>query len=82
MVVLTQIDDAELQQKILNRIEHATDDDLRTLWENGHGVCTSWSVLIASKIAGDPNDCYFADTGYHRMAYTKCGILIDSSPAI
>jgi hypothetical protein len=34
--------------------------------------------LLASKIAEDPNTLYFEDAGYHRMALTKCGILIDS----
>jgi len=76
---LNQDGKSELSQKILDRIERASDDELRALWENGHGVCTSWSILVASKITADPNDCYFGDVGHHRLAYTKCGILIDSS---
>jgi hypothetical protein len=34
--------------------------------------------LLASKIAKDPNDLYFADFRHHRMAFIRSGILIDS----
>jgi hypothetical protein len=37
---------------------------------------------VASKIDADPNNCCFADAGHHRMAFTKCGILIDSSAGV
>ena len=63
---------------ILQRIENADEEELRSLWVNSHGVCTSWAVLLASKIADDPNDLFFADAGDHRVAFTRSGILIDS----
>jgi len=44
-----------------------------------HGTCSSWAVLLASKIAEDPNDLYFVDVGHHKLAFTRSGIFIDSS---
>lgn len=69
---------SEMLDMILQRIENADEEELRSLWVNSHGVCTSWAVLLASKIADDPNDLFFADAGDHRVALTRCGILIDS----
>ena len=71
--------DSETKEKILQRIRNADDEELRSLWINRYGTCASWAVLLASKIAGDPNDLYFGDDGYHRVAFTRSGILIDSS---
>ena len=70
--------DLATKERILQRIENADENELRSLWENHHGSCTSWAVLLASKIAEDPNDLYFADVGHHRAAFTTSGILIDS----
>jgi hypothetical protein len=71
--------DSEMKERILQRIRNANEEELRSLWANYYGVCTSWAVLLASKIAEDPNDLYFGDVGHHRMAFTRSGILIDSS---
>src|SRR5271156_949546 len=71
--------DATLMEKVSGRIINASDEELRRLWAKNHGVCTSWAVLVASKIATDLNEITFADTGHHRLAFTNCGILIDSS---
>jgi hypothetical protein len=70
--------DSETMARILQRIQNTNENELQSLWANCHGGCTSWAVLLASKIAEDPNDLYFEDAGYHRMALTRCGILIDS----
>jgi hypothetical protein len=70
--------DSETMETILQGIRNANENELRSLWENRHGGCTSWAVLLASKIAKDPNDLYFADFRHHRMAFTRSGILIDS----
>jgi hypothetical protein len=70
---------AEIKGRILRKIENASEEELQILWANHHGVCTSWAVLLASKIAEDPNDLSFADSGNHRLAFIRCGILIDSS---
>ena len=70
--------DSETMARISQRIQNANENELRSLWANRHGGCTSWAVLLASKTAEDPNALYFEDAGYHRMALTRCGILIDS----
>jgi len=70
--------DSETKERILQRIRNANEEELRSLWIKNYGICTSWAVLLASKIAKDPNDLFFADAGNHRVAFTKCGILIDS----
>src|SRR5271156_1452478 len=71
--------DAALMDKISGRITNASDEELRPLWAKNHGTCTSWAVLMASKIATDLNEISFADSGHHRLAFTNCGILVDSS---
>jgi hypothetical protein len=73
---------AALEETIRNKIENAGEDELRSLWENFHGVCTSWVILVASKIATDFKGILFLDEGHHRMAITTCGILIDSSARV
>jgi hypothetical protein len=70
--------DSEMKERILQRIRNANEEELRSAWVNNYGTCTSWAVLLASKIAEDPNDLFFADAGNHRVAFTRCGILIDS----
>lgn len=70
--------DLKTKMRILQRIQNANENELRSLWANLHGSCASWAVLLASKIAEDLNTLYFEDAGYHRMALTRCGILIDS----
>ena len=70
--------DSKTMERILQGIQNANENELRSLWEDHHGDCTSWAVLLASKIAEDPNDLYFVDLGHHRMAFTRSGILIDS----
>jgi hypothetical protein len=70
--------DSDIMEMILQRIRNANENELRSLWANHHGGCTSWAVLLASKIVEDPNDLYFGDAGYHRMAFTRSGILIDN----
>jgi hypothetical protein len=70
--------DSETRERILQGIQNANENELRSLWANRHGSCASWAVLLASKIAEDPNDLFFADVGYHRMAFTRSGIFIDS----
>ena len=70
--------DSEMKKKILRRIRNASEKELQSLWADCHGLCTSWAVLLASKIAEDPNDLYFGDAGRHRVAFTKSGVLIDS----
>ncbi|KAN0086358.1 hypothetical protein V8E54_000046 [Elaphomyces granulatus] len=32
-------------QRIVQRIEEAGEEELRPLWDSGHGLCTSWAVL-------------------------------------
>jgi len=73
---------ALLKQTIPNKIATASKDELQSLWADSHGVCTSWAILVASKIARDPDDLTFADAGHHRMAFTTSGILTDSSSRI
>jgi hypothetical protein len=68
----------EMKERILQRIQNANEEELRSLWADHHGTCSSWAALLASKIAGDPNELFFADTGHHRLAFTRSGILIDS----
>lgn len=64
------------------RIRQSPDDELRRLWVEHHGLCTSWSILIASMLFDDPNTMYFGDDGRHRLAYTSHGLVIDSSARI
>jgi len=71
--------DVALTGKVSDRITNASDEELRPLWVKNHGVCTSWVVLVASKVTTDLNKISFADTGHHRLAFTYCSILIDSS---
>jgi hypothetical protein len=79
LCLLTKLEtDSETKERILQRIRNANEEELRSLWIKNYGICTSWAVLLASKIAKDPNDLFFADAGNHRVAFTKCGILIDS----
>jgi hypothetical protein len=52
-----------VDKKISDRITSASEEELRPLWAEHHGVCTSWTVLVASKIAKDPNELSFADEG-------------------
>jgi hypothetical protein len=70
--------DPKMKERILQRIRNANEEELRSLWINRQGTCTAWAVLLASKIAEDPNDLYFGDVGHHRVAFTESGILIDS----
>jgi hypothetical protein len=70
--------DSKTMERILQGIQNANENDLRSLWADHHGSCASWAVLLASKIAEDPNDLYFGDVGYHTMAFTRSGIFIDS----
>ena len=49
-------DDSEMMNRVLRRINNANDEELRPLWKNHHRVCTSEAVLLASKIADDPNN--------------------------
>jgi hypothetical protein len=71
--------ESETKGRIIQRIQNANENELRSLWADNHGTCSSWAVLLASKIAKDPNDLYFVDVGHHKLAFTKSGILIDSS---
>jgi hypothetical protein len=63
--------DSEIKERILQRIRNANEEKLRSLWANYYGVCTSRAVLLALKIAEDPNDLYFGDVGHHRMGVYK-----------
>ena len=60
------------------RIRQSPDDKLRRLWVEHHGLCTSWSILIALMFFDDPNTIYFSNDGKHRLAYTSHGLVIDS----
>jgi hypothetical protein len=71
-----------LHTTISHKIETKYDQELDLLWKNNHGMCTSWSILIGSKLENlgfqDFKFC-LADSGRHRLGYTADGILIDSS---
>ena len=54
--------DSEMKERTLQRIRNANEEELRSLWINNYGTCTSWAVLLASKIAEDPNDLFFLRT--------------------
>jgi hypothetical protein len=54
--------DSETKERILQRIRNANEEELRSLWIKNSGICTSWAVLLASKIAKDPNDLFFLRT--------------------
>jgi len=71
-----------LMEKISDRVEYASDEEIRPLWDERHGVCTSWAILVASKIKADPDKLSFVDAGHHRLAFTNCGIVIDSSARV
>jgi hypothetical protein len=70
--------DSEMMKRILQRIGNASERELQSLWADHHGTCSSWAVLLASKVAEDPNDLHFGDVGHHKLALTRSGILIDS----
>lgn len=57
-------------------ISDAEELDLRPLWANNTGVCTSWAVLITSMLEGEYN---FGDKNRHRAAWHQDGLVIDSS---
>ena len=66
-------DDKEgLQQKILMLEE----EELKHLWKEGHGLCTSWCIYIAELLEEIEN---FGDQGHHRAAFYNDGVVIDSS---
>ena len=74
--------DKSTMEYLEKRIRQSTDDELRRLWAEYHGLCTSWSILIASMLFDDPNTIHFGDDGSHRLAYTSHGLVIDSSTRI
>jgi hypothetical protein len=63
---------------VFDKLERADDLELQSMWNEGQGVCTSWTILIGSKITPLPQ-YHIVDTGGHRLAFTESGILIDSS---
>ena len=69
-------------EHLKKRIQQLQDDELRRLWVDHHGLCTSWSILIASILFNDPNTMHFGNDGSHRLAYTRDGLVIDSSTRI
>jgi hypothetical protein len=66
------------KDKLEKLIMAATDDQLKPLWNNGTGLCTSWCVLISSKVYPDFNN-NLGDQGKHRAAFSAQGIIIESS---
>jgi hypothetical protein len=64
--------------EILDELRQADDLTLQSMWSRGHGLYTSWSILIGSKTTPFPQ-YHITDTGNHRFSYTDSGILIDSS---
>jgi hypothetical protein len=74
--------DKSSMKHLEKRIRQSPDDELRKLWVEHHGLCTSWSILIASMLFDDPNTMLFGDDGSHRLAYTSHGLIIDSSTRI
>jgi hypothetical protein len=64
-----------LEEKILI----SSEDDLKPLWQEGHGLCTSWCIYISDKVFGPHTIENFGDQGRHRAAFGNDGVLIDSS---
>jgi len=65
----------QLKAKIMATTDH---EELKTLWERGAGLCTSWCILISSFIY-PALDNYFGQQGRYRAAFSRNGIIIDSS---
>ncbi|KAN0067199.1 hypothetical protein V8E54_014654 [Elaphomyces granulatus] len=55
-------------------IQDADEEELRPLWANFTGVCTSWALSMGNEIAYT-----FGDKQNHRAAWHQDGIVIDSS---
>jgi hypothetical protein len=71
--------DAE-RELLKNAIQDANEEELRPLWANGTGVCTSWAVYIASALGEENGTVYsFGDKWNHRAAWSQDGVAIDSS---
>ena len=69
MVAMRRLD-KQTMENVQKQINDATEEDLLPLWVEGHGLCTSCAILIASKISDDPNTLLFGDDGRHRVAFT------------
>jgi hypothetical protein len=75
----------EVRSLIVKKIEDATMSDLAHLYNNKHGLCTAWSVLITEAVEeklapANIRRFRFADAGKHRLAFNESGVLVDSAP--
>lgn len=75
----------EVRSLIAKKIEDATMSDLAHLYNNKHGLCTAWSVLITEAVEeklapANIRRFRFADAGNHRLAFDESGVLVDSAP--
>ncbi|KAK2804997.1 hypothetical protein FQN51_001091 [Onygenales sp. PD_10] len=66
-----------------NRISQLKAEDFERLWENGTGLCTSFTVFVALQLnRTHGHESTLSDNGYHRVAYCSVDsrhIIIDSS---
>jgi hypothetical protein len=61
-------------------IQDADEEELRPLWVNFTGVCTSWAVhIIMALSVGNQMPYAFGDKQNHRAAWSQDGIVTDSS---
>ena len=68
------------RELLKNVIQAADEEELRPLWANGTGVCTSWAVYNAFVLEEESGTVYsFGDMRNHRAAWSQDGIAIDSS---
>jgi hypothetical protein len=75
----------DIRDKIMERIQEASDCELSPLFKNRHGLCTAWAVLIVHETgeeaeAETEEEFKYFDSDKHRLALGHTsGVLIDSS---
>lgn len=70
----------EERRELMNIIESAGEEELRPLWENYTGLCTSWAVLVTLSLQNhDSLEYIYGEKHGHRAAWASDGIAIDSS---
>lgn len=57
-------------------IEKAAEEELSRLYTSFTGICTSFCILIASRLK---EQAFYFDTGGHRFVITRSGLPVNSS---
>ncbi len=69
-------------EQLRHAVTNASVEELRALWENKYGVCTSWAILLVNEIEKSPDKATYWDDSGHRLALTARQIILDSSNRI